>query len=504
MYKIEGLIPDLQNAPKTCDSSQHRRSNTYRIQMNTSPANEDRTSEQPLPGTIITKLASWSVKAQHYPIFSQTWFKYRALGFALPMGVVGLILAGISLLIAFEPRVTGGEIKPYTMFLVMYIGLLVTLLLGRWLACLVRRRQLPEKQEKLVIAAALFLGISFGFGITRSADYFLNEEAKQFREARQQTSGAKSPSLHESSTNTNSQTADSINEAPTKDLTPERKKSIGVFVGDENENTPKRKENIANTIIWLVLIVWWGGVFDFISYLKQGRVIQAVLLQEKLERYKRERNQAQMRLSVLASQVEPHFLFNTLSGVRAAMLSDPARGVVIIDHLVDYLRSTIPQMRTDGSLKHTTLSNQFASVKAYLGVIHTRIPRLQFRVESDAKLGDCVVPPLMLISLVENAVKHGIEPKKGAVEIVVSAHQFTENGRDYLRMSVADNGVGFGGTTSGTGIGLTNIRERLKQLYDDEARLELAMREPDGIEASIVLPLSYDFDEEAETTKPNT
>ena len=472
--------------------------------MNTSPSNEARMSEQPLPGTIITKLASWSVKAQHYPIFSQTWFKYRALGFALPMGVVGLILAGISLLIALEPRVTGGEIKPHLMFLVMYIGLLVTLLLGRWFACLVRRRQLPEKQEKLAIATVLCIGIAIGFGITRSADYFLNEEAKQIRETRQLTSSEKASSAPLSSSETKYQAINPSTENVKKDVATERKTSIGVFVEDDKENTPKRKESLANTIIWFVLVVWWGGVFDFISYLKQGRVIQAALMQEKLERYKRERNQAQMRLSVLASQVEPHFLFNTLSGVRAAMLSDPARGVVIIDHLVDYLRSTIPQMRTDGSLKHTTLSNQFASVKAYLGVIHTRIPRLQFRVESDAKLADCVVPPLMLISLVENAVKHGIEPKKGPVEIIVSAKQFSENGRDYLRMSVADNGVGFGGTTSGTGIGLTNIRERLKQLYGDEARLELAMREPDGIEASIVLPLSYDFEEDAESVTPTT
>ena len=484
--------------------------------MSTHRTTDHGTTEQPLPGTIITKLASWSVKAQHYPIFSQTWFKYRALGFAIPMGVVGVIMIGISLLIALEPRVAGGEVKPHAMFLVIYLGLLTTLLLGRWMATQVRKRKLDTRSEKIGIGIVLFLGIALGFAITRSADYFLDQETQQTRQAMRSQSSEQHPTKASNpSTSATASVASanlpqlSVHESSalpsTKKQTSEKQQmAIGVYLDDQESTNPQKKEGIANSIIWLILLVWWGGIFDFISYLKQGRVIQEALLQEKLERYKRERNQAQMRLSVLASQVEPHFLFNTLSGVRAAMLSDPARGVVIIDHLVDYLRSTIPQMRTDGSLKHTTLSNQFASVKAYLGVIHTRIPRLQFRVESDAKLGDCVVPPLMLISLVENAVKHGIEPKKGGVEIVVSAHQFTENGRDYLRMSVADNGVGFGGTTSGTGIGLTNIRERLKQLYDDEARLELAMREPDGIEASIVLPLSYDFDEEAETTKPNT
>ncbi|WMW79912.1 histidine kinase [Undibacterium cyanobacteriorum] len=466
--------------------------------MNAPHHNEQASTDQPLPGTIITKLASWSVKAQHYPSFSQTWFKYRALGFALPMGVVAFIMGGISLLIALEPRVTGGEVKPHAMFLVVYIGLLTTLLLGRWLATLVRKRQLPSKQERIGIAIALVIGVAIGFGITRSAEYFLTPEAKQVKQnaqntpTKQEASASKASEAHESSA---SQTTENLKSGDAQN----KKVAVGVFVEDEKTSSPQKKENMANTIIWLILLVWWGGLFDFIAYLKQGRVIQEALMQEKLERYQRERNQAQMRLSVLASQVEPHFLFNTLSGVRAAMLSDPARGVVIIDHLVDYLRSTIPQMRSDGNLKLATLSNQFASIKAYLGVIHTRIPRLQFRVESEAPLNDCVVPPLMLISLVENAVKHGIEPKKGPVEIIVSAKKLQENGRDYLRISVADNGVGFGGTTSGSGIGLSNIRERLKQLYGDEARLELGMREPGGIEASIVLPLSYDLDEEGTT-----
>lgn len=462
--------------------------------MNTMQKNKPELTEQPLPGTIITKLASWSVKAQHYPTFSQTWFKYRALGFALPMGVVACIMAGISILIALEPRVAGGDVKPYAMFFVVYLGLTTTLLLGRWLATLVRKRQLPSRQEQIGIAIALVLGVAIGFGITRSAEYFLNPEAKQLRQNARNTPISNDTSASKASEAVTNQAK---NNNIRNDDSQNKQVAIGVYIDDEKNSSPQKKENMANTIIWLVLLVWWGGLFDFIAYFKQGRVIQEALMQEKLERYQRERNQAQMRLSVLASQVEPHFLFNTLSGVRAAMLSDPARGVVIIDHLVDYLRSTIPQMRSDGNLKLATLSNQFASIKAYLGVIHTRIPRLQFRVESEAQLNDCVVPPLMLISLVENAVKHGIEPKKGAVEIIVTAKKLQENEREYVRISVADNGVGFGGTTSGSGIGLSNIRERLKQLYGDEARLELAMREPDGIEASIVLPLSYDLEEES-------
>ncbi|WP_183738978.1 MULTISPECIES: sensor histidine kinase [unclassified Janthinobacterium] len=153
-----------------------------------------------------------------------------------------------------------------------------------------------------------------------------------------------------------------------------------------------------------------------------------------------------MRLSLLASQVEPHFLFNTLYGVRA-----------------------------------------------YLGVIHSRLPRLAFRVDCADDLRHCAIPPLMLISLVENAVTHGIEPKKGAVEIVVNVARRQSEGQQQLLLTVADDGVGFGGSTggntSGSGIGLSNIRERLQHLYGGQASLSLTTRDGGGLQAGIVLPL---------------
>ena len=424
--------------------------------------------DQPLPEKLIAKLGSWSVRAQHYPIFSQTWFRYRALSFALPMGVLGFILASVSILIALEPKLTPNEVNPQLMFLIVYLGIALNLLLGRWLACLVRRRRWPEKKEKYSIAAALLLGLALSFAVTEAAEHVIDKKVTKSTEAKKENA---------------------------KKLIDNDQVQIGVIVTDE---APKsERKGIVNIIFWLIVLTWWGGAFDYIAYLRQGRALEEAMVQEKLEKYKRERNQAQMRLSVLASQVEPHFLFNTLSGVRAAMLSDPARGVVIIDHLVDYLRSTIPQMRDDGNLMLTTVHNQFESVRAYLGVIHTRIPRLSFSIECPTELKDCVVPPLMLISLVENAVKHGIEPKKGPVKIIITAsREKAQSGstEEQLILTVADNGVGFGNTSSGTGIGLTNIRERLKQLYGDDAALSLSMREQGGIEASIHLPLSFDLD----------
>lgn len=251
------------------------------------------------------------------------------------------------------------------------------------------------------------------------------------------------------------------------------------------QNDPS--ERLLNFIVWGFTLLWLGGAGDLVAYLRQRRRLDDAQLLEQMARYRDERNQAAMRLSLLASQVEPHFLFNTLSGVRAAILTDPARGVAIIDHLVDYLRVTIPQIRNDGAELLVALGTQLDAVNAYLGVIHTRLPRLTFRVECPHDLRHCAVPPLMLISLVENAVKHGIEPKKGPVSIVVSAVRDNSGGARVV-LSVVDDGVGFGGT-SGSGIGLSNIRERLQHLYGGQAALLLTAREQGGLAASISLPL---------------
>ena len=253
------------------------------------------------------------------------------------------------------------------------------------------------------------------------------------------------------------------------------------------QNDPS--EQLINLVVWTMVVLWLGGTGDLLAYLNQRRRLSDAQLHEQMERYKDERNQVAMRLSVLASQVEPHFLFNTLSGVRAAIISDPARGVAIIDHLVDYLRATIPQIRNEGGHLLVELGAQLDAVRAYLGVIHARLPRLAFRVECPDDLQRCAIPPLMLISLVENAVTHGIEPKKGPVEIVVSVTRRQADGGEQLVLAVADDGVGFGGSSSGSGIGLSNIRERLQHLYGGQAALRLTAREHGGLEACIVLPL---------------
>lgn len=389
--------------------------------------------ESPLPYSMASKLAGWSSVARQYRIFSRTWFGYRMRSFLAPLALLALILA---LIAAFVPPKVGTQ-PLYIGLLAIWVVVALAVSLGRALAVFVCRQQWTARHE----AAGLVCALLFGILVSLTLTPLTRVEQPLERPA----------------------TAQEIERA--------------------------REDSLFNLVFWFLLLTWLGGASDLVAYFKQRRMLHEARLLEQVERYQDQRNEVEMRLSVLASQVEPHFLFNTLSGVRAAMLSDPARGIVLIDHLVDYLRSTIPQLRAEHPRMFVTLGSQLDSAQAYLGIVQARLPRLSARIECPAELRSVAMPPLMLISLVENAVKHGIELKKGPAVIHVAAERTNEGGADMLKVSVADDGVGFGAATSGSGIGLGNIRERLKHLYGGEAALSLRAGEAGGVVASIVLPL---------------
>jgi sensor histidine kinase YesM len=193
-----------------------------------------------------------------------------------------------------------------------------------------------------------------------------------------------------------------------------------------------------------------------------------------------------MRLSLLQAQVEPHFLFNTLAGLRSMIGHDPPAAQAMVDKLVTYLRAAIPKMRADGEQESPTLGDQIDIVQSYLELMKIRMgKRLRFEIAVSDVLREAQFPPLMLISVVENALKHGLEPKTEGGSLHISAHK---EGK-LLTVTVTDDGVGFGGAnTSGTGIGLTNIKTRLAQMYGERAQLTLKTPEGGGLQASITLP----------------
>ena len=241
----------------------------------------------------------------------------------------------------------------------------------------------------------------------------------------------------------------------------------------------------------VLLLSWLGGLTDLVAFSRQRGKLDDALQAQALRRADAARGEAELRLSVLAAQVEPHFLFNTLASLRSAIVSDQARAANILDHLVDYLRSTIPQMRSDAASPSVSLATQLNAARAYLALMRERIPRLSFSVDAESGLDEAQVPPLMLISLVENAVKHGVEPKPGAAHIAVMARRITVSETDLLELSVSDDGVGFGNATGGSGIGLANIQERLGNLNRQQAKLVLRALPDGGVAAILHLPLRF-------------
>ncbi|GGY13332.1 sensor histidine kinase [Paludibacterium paludis] len=186
-----------------------------------------------------------------------------------------------------------------------------------------------------------------------------------------------------------------------------------------------------------------------------------------------ERRLAEARIEALQAQIEPHFLFNTLSSISQLIESDPSRAASMQRNLIDYLRSALPHMRES---RESTLGSQMTLSRAYLDIMKERMgERLSVRCEMDDALADAAFPPMMLQTLVENAIRHGLEPKEEGGCIVLGAALF----RDRLDVSVRDDGVGFS-PSAGRGVGLANIRDRLELLYGTRARLTIEMQEDTG------------------------
>ena len=235
----------------------------------------------------------------------------------------------------------------------------------------------------------------------------------------------------------------------------------------------------------MVFMSWLGSaailVTGYVFYLRTQATQQEARVAE-LRRGALETQQLATRLRLLQAQVEPHFLFNTLSNVRRLCQSDAAAGRAMLGQLARYLRAALPRMRE----QETTLAEEVDLISAYLGVHKIRMgARLETSIDAPPALLAARVPPMMLATLVENAIKHGIAPLAEGGAIRVSARR----SGDALALSVADTGRGLT-EASGSGVGLANIRARLATLYGERATLRLEGNSPRGVVAVITLPLS--------------
>jgi signal transduction histidine kinase len=220
-------------------------------------------------------------------------------------------------------------------------------------------------------------------------------------------------------------------------------------------------------------------------YRERDLQVRSQLLQFALEKSTLERQALDARLQLLHAQIEPHFLFNTLANVQALVESGSPQASAVLKSLIAYLRAAMPRLNDE----QATLGQEVHLVRAYLELMHMRMPdRLAFDVAVPQDLLELRFPAMVLLTLVENAIRHGIDPSEQGGRIDVGA---AREGSSVVRLWVADTGVGMDDKAV-PGTGLNNLRARIKVFFGDAARFELQEQSPHGLRAELVLPLSPD------------
>jgi len=201
----------------------------------------------------------------------------------------------------------------------------------------------------------------------------------------------------------------------------------------------------------------------------------------ELERSELQRQATDARLHLLQAQVAPHFLFNTLANVQALVDAGSPQASAVLRSLVAYLRAAVPRLHEPA----TTLGQELELVQAYLELMHMRMPdRLQFTLEAAEDTRGLRCPPMTLLTLVENAVRHGIDPSEegGRIDVQVSR----KGARCCVRVS--DTGIGLQQAGDGLGTGLKSLRERLALSFGADAQLRLSAVEPHGVNVDVEFP----------------
>ncbi|MBI5582509.1 MAG: histidine kinase [Deltaproteobacteria bacterium] len=260
--------------------------------------------------------------------------------------------------------------------------------------------------------------------------------------------------------------------------------TAGAFFGSLATGSPLAgllRERQFPFIQMLILGILFGTIITYFFFSREKiSQTESLLREEQIKGLTLEKKALETRLRMLQAQIEPHFLFNSLSNILSLIDSDPARGKTMLVDLTRYLRASLTRTR-EGT---TTLGQEMDLIRAYLAIQEVRMSgRLRYSLDIQASLRDRPFPPLLVQPVVENALQHGIEPKIEGGELTVRA----EETADRLRLVVADTGLGLNGKEK-MGIGLTNVRERLAALFDGRGRLILEENRPSGLRVTIEVP----------------
>lgn len=380
---------------------------------------------KPLPAAVAVGSARWWLSYRRFPVFSRAWVWRRAALFGLIIVLVGAMSSLMHYAEGSDERLA------LELFAYFVAGFLVMTNAGPLLAAIVRHRHFAPVTERRLVVAAIGLGLVLAL------------------------------------------LADNWSSTAMMRLT-----------DSEFERTMEGSALVINLLVLFGLYALMGGGLALRAYLGEHRRLATFESEQAMRRLQSDKLAADRQLAMLQAQVEPHFLFNSLATIRSDIRDQPEQAERTLDALCEYLRASIPRLRPDDSGSSSTLGDQLEICRQYLTVMQSRMRgRLEFSIDSDPAVSKLAFPPFILLSLVENAIRHGLEPSSRGGHIDIRARRDDQR----LIVTVADSGVGLSGDAGG-GVGLSNIRHQLRLLHGDDARLTLSGHARGGVEASIELP----------------